>query len=759
MSGDSTIPQGDPERLRSQQMSLQRGCPPAQVPGYELERFLGVGAFGEVWVAIERNTGRRVAIKFYAHRGGLDWSLLSREVEKLAFLFADRYVVQLIGVGWDANPPYYIMEYLERGSLAERLQQGPVPAAEAVEIFHDVAVGLAHAHGKGVLHCDLKPANVLLDQDNKPRLADFGQSRLSHEQVPALGTLFYMAPEQAELTALPDARWDVYALGALLYCMLTGQPPYRIEPGAEELDRETDLNQRLAQYRRLLRRAPPPAEHRKVRGVDRALAEIIDGCLAVNPEKRFPSVQAILEALRLRAIRRERRPMMVLGAVGPIVLLAVLAMFAWWGFTDMLKQSEEAIVLRALESNQFAARYVARDAATALETRWRAIEQVADSSYIEGVLSETTSDEDFLHLLKQLSDPKLTEEELEPLRKKFIDNPKRKQIQQEFTDVVLGRSRPKVSGWFLTDARGVQVARVPETDDPGPIGKNFSWRPYFHGHKEARPKNWRPRRTEHIQDTFLSPVYRNDGSSEWMVAVTCPVVNEDADDEFLGVAGLVMEIGKVAEFEGMERQFAVLVDMREGENQGVILQHPLLDRLQRELGGVPSRFQDYRIHELPSTPDRVQQYHDPFSDTEEGADLRRQWLAQSQPVVVRERDTGLAVIVQEDFDGSIGQPLRRLRAGLVYYSLGAVAVVVLVIAALWGLAFRLLHEASPQRGLIASQHPAEAAHASARGTRRPAPENPTPESAATGFAESAAAIHDQAAPPDTLHQEENENPA
>ena len=187
---DRTLPQTDEDLRRAQERSLRPTKPPMSVPGYQAERFLGAGAYGQVWVAVDGNTGRRVAIKFYNQRGGLDWSLLSREVERLALLFADRYVVQLLGVGWDANPPYYIMEYLEKGSLADRIAAGPVPVDEAVSLLRDVATGLVHAHGKGVLHCDLKPANILLDQDNKPRLADFGQSRLSHEQAPSLGTMF-----------------------------------------------------------------------------------------------------------------------------------------------------------------------------------------------------------------------------------------------------------------------------------------------------------------------------------------------------------------------------------------------------------------------------------------------------------------------------------------------------------------------------------------------------------------------------------------
>ena len=176
-----------------------------------------------------------------------------------------------------------------------------------------------HLHGKGILHCDLKPGNVLLDQDGKPRVADFGQSRLSTEQTPALGTLFFMAPEQADLDAVPDAGWDVYGLGALLFSMLTGKPPYYSTELADQIEDTEDITHRLANYRKALQKAEKPTEHRKIPGVDRMLAEIIDRCIAVDPKERFSSIQSVLFALQNRETVRARRPLVALGLLGPLL--------------------------------------------------------------------------------------------------------------------------------------------------------------------------------------------------------------------------------------------------------------------------------------------------------------------------------------------------------------------------------------------------------------------------------------------------------
>ena len=393
MSTDLTQLQGGDELERAAQLSRQRGYPPCDVPGYDPRRFLGNGAYGEVWVAIDRTTGREVAIKFYLHRGGLDWSLLSHEVEKLVLLSADRYVVQLLDVGWESEPPYYVMEYVENGSLDERLRQhGKLPAAEATALFREIAVGLMHAHGKGVLHCDLKPANVLLDQDGKPRLADFGQSRLSSEQTPALGTLFYMAPEQANSQAVPDARWDVYAVGAIFYAMLTGHPPHRHQESVTEIESEPDLDGRLKRYRSLIESSPAPVEHRQIRGVDKRLAAIIDRCLAADPHERFPTVQSVLDALDARARYRSLSPLMVLGALGPLLLLAVMSILAWQWLSTSVQHTDEALTQSVLTGLGFAADGVARGAGAELQSRFYDVEEAARDQQVIDTLSRMETD-------------------------------------------------------------------------------------------------------------------------------------------------------------------------------------------------------------------------------------------------------------------------------------------------------------------------------------------------------------------------------
>ncbi|MBN2581165.1 MAG: protein kinase [Pirellulales bacterium] len=695
MSTDPTQTQGGYERRVSREMSLKRGRPPTQVPGYEPERLLGNGAYGEVWVAIERNTGRRVAIKFYAHRGGLDWSLLSREVEKLAFLFADRYVVQLLGVGWNAEPPYYIMEYLERGSLADRLQHGPLPVDEAVELFRDVAVGLVHAHGKGVLHCDLKPANILLDEDNKPRLADFGQSRLSYEQMPALGTMFYMAPEQADLDAVPDARWDVYALGALFYCMLTGHPPHHAGETADEFERTPDLRERLSRYREMIERSPIPLKHRNVPGVDAALADIIDRCLTPDPRQRYPNVQAVLDALDARAARRARRPMMVLGAIGPALLLAVVSWFAWQGFHTAMKRSDRALTAQALKSNQFAAQFVARAAAYELERRYQQVEDLAGNEAFRRTLLEVLGKPDFRALLAKLADPNLPQAERDKLRKQFRDNPDRLKLQKRFASLIPPALRPReeeeVASWFFCDAGGVSTVRVPEGKT---IGRDYAWRSFFHGGPKDLEQKWRPEPGRHITATTLSAVFRSQATSKWIVAISTPVLVEvDGKTEFLGIVAMTVEVGRLVELRGRGRDqsFAVLVDDRDGDNKGLILQHPLIDKMLATRGELPDRFNNYRLKadDLPDVKPRQERYRDPLAADPDGGTYNRRWLAQMEPVTVRKENTGWLVIVQEDYNEAIGGTLSSLADRLLQYGLTALVFIAVVMAVLWAWATRM----------------------------------------------------------------------
>ncbi|MBI3837851.1 MAG: serine/threonine protein kinase [Planctomycetia bacterium] len=695
MDFNHTQQQSSDEQLRAQALSLKPSRPPTQVPGYEPRKFLGAGAYGEVWVAVDRNTGRQVAIKFYAHQGGLDWSILSREVEKLAFLSADRYVVQLLDVGWEADPPYYVMEYVEQGSLEERLKrEGQLGAREAVVLFRDVAVGLLHAHGKGVLHCDLKPANVLLDQDSRPRLADLGQSRLSHEQTPPLGTLLYMAPEQADLQAVPDVRWDVYALGALLYSMLTGTPPYRSEAAITEFETATDLEERLSRYRQLIKQSPLPTKHRQVPGVDRELADIVDGCLAPDRERRYANVQEVLDALNARERRRARRPLVLTGFVGPALLLGIVLVFAWNLFETVLGESDEALQRRALESNRFAAQYVAKTVTNKLELFYRAVEEMAGSSRFQTLLEKTLDDPALADLRRQLNDPRLNDSTREQLRKELVAHPARLALQQRLQDLLQDDSEPEdVASWFITDPEGLQLARAPEH---ATVGDNFSWRTYFHGGDEDYPQDWRAKPNEHITKTNLSAVFYSQLNNRWTVTISTPVETEGDDGRegrFLGVVGLAVDVHQFVEIkEG--HPFAVLIDWRPGPNKGLVLQHPLFDKLLNDHQKIPERFQSYKLKkgELPETQAKEENYIDPLAKDPQGKDYNKHWLAKSAPVSIREGNTGWMVIVQESYQGAIGGTLARLKRSLFSSGLLAAALIAVMSTVLWALVIRALGE-------------------------------------------------------------------
>jgi len=704
---DRTLPQTDEDLRRAQERSLRPTKPPMSVPGYQAERFLGAGAYGQVWVAVDGNTGRRVAIKFYNQRGGLDWSLLSREVERLALLFADRYVVQLVDVGWDADPPYYVMEYLEHGSLADRLEHGPLQVKEAIDLFREVAIGLVHAHGKGILHCDLKPANVLLDQDGKPRLADFGQSRLSHEQVPALGTLFYMAPEQADLEAIPDARWDVYALGALLHCMLTGSPPHRDPRLIAQMQESGGLEEQLARYRQWIRSAPNPKLHRTVPGVDRELSDIINRCLNVTAQKRFPNPQAVLDALHARAARRARRPLLVLGAVGPAVLLLVMSAFGWDVFETALGESSDALTQRALESDRFAAQFVAETVGTELDRRWSLLEQIAARPDIRALVISAAG---------------------QP------NAPARGELQEKL--VAIHRQHPLnvLDRWFLLDAHGHQLARSPLYAPT--IDRNFSFRDYFHGQGRDLPEE--SVEVAPITAPHLSIVFMSEATNDRTVALSVPIWSHDEGDPnrtVLGVLGHAVGLGHFAELRPDERsgndQIAVLIDAKQDfkGKKGAILEHPRLAAWLEKHPGSPADcyldsrdlddfeqlrtrrrelLREIQLQRRPITEDEIratnrfawfERYHDPL-----GGDGNERLLAAIEPVVVHGRpepirDTGLGIIVQEGHEAAV-RPVAQLREGLQRRGMVALGVVLFVVTALWGFVIVVLNESNRFRWLF-----------------------------------------------------------
>lgn len=648
-NGESTERQDVDAKGYSQQMSMQATTPPANVPGYRLTRFLGAGAFGQVWVGRDLNTGRDVAVKFYLHRGGVNWSLLSREVKNLVQLSADRYVVQVLEVGWDAEPPYYVMELIRGGSLEEWLQQrNRIPVDDAVDLFEKICVGLNRCHAKGVLHCDLKPANLLLDDDSEPRLADFGQSRLSGDQTPALGTLFYMAPEQADLNASPDASWDVYALGAILYRILTGRPPHRDQSTLEHLDTANSLQERLTAYRQMIVDRGSPLLLTEREGVDRPLAKIVARCLAARPEDRYANVQQILQELSRRKAFRTRRPLLLMGIVGPLLILIATSFFAARTVRQASQRTEVALRQEAFGSNELAAAFAAKTLESEIDRYYRLTEDEANDLLLIDSLQACLQDNDLVSALSEINAmgaASQTHHNSAP-RDRLLglgSHRELKSLLMERLSEYGDNSGQRIASMFVMDRQGTIIAIAydsPVSIDQDSSGRNYCYRTYFHGGRLDLAKDSTSIGSINpLRETRMSAAFSSTATQLWKVAISTPIYlgSERSEPDAMFVVTVNLGDFDLLQSRYGVNQVAVLVEARPGPTQGTIMQHPMIEARRRsgaDVAGDRYQIPPALMSKLFDGSDV--DYLDPLSEVDGGEPYEGQWIAAMQPVALPE---------------------------------------------------------------------------------------------------------------------------
>ncbi len=250
-----------------------------------------------VWCAEDTRLERQVAIKLLSGaliEDATAQERFAREARTVAALSAHPHVVRIFDVGETEDlhrQPYIVMAYLPGGTVAQALAAGPVPRERALDWVEQAAAALDAAHALGVIHRDVKPANLLLDADGRLAVADFGIARLSDEATitgsqELCGTAAYLAPEQvAGIPASPAS--DRYALAVMAYELLTGRRPFAGEGFAAQARARLD--------------AMPPSASAVAPGLPRAIDPVLDRGLARRPAERWPSAGAFALALRRAA--------------------------------------------------------------------------------------------------------------------------------------------------------------------------------------------------------------------------------------------------------------------------------------------------------------------------------------------------------------------------------------------------------------------------------------------------------------------------
>jgi len=262
---------------------------PAKLGEFLLLKILGKGTMGAAYKAFDRALGRHVAIKVLRKSLGDDKQVVERFLGEARALAAlnHRNVVQIYSLGKEKDRPYIVMELVAGGSLRSRIRRDKkMTEAEALRIAVDVTYGLKAAHEIGLIHGDVKPANVLFDGDGKAKLVDFGLARFGgvrQEPGEGLGTPYYVAPERVRQEET-DHRGDIYSLGATLFHTLAGEPPFEAETVKDVL---------------LARLKGPARDLRSVRAdVNLHTVSVVAKMLACEPGNRYQNYDQLLDDLQ-----------------------------------------------------------------------------------------------------------------------------------------------------------------------------------------------------------------------------------------------------------------------------------------------------------------------------------------------------------------------------------------------------------------------------------------------------------------------------
>jgi eukaryotic-like serine/threonine-protein kinase len=271
---------------------------------YRVERRLGSGGMADVWCAEDTQLGRRVALKLLAPRFAADPGFRERFRREASAAAAMQHpnIVSIYDRGeWDGTS-YIAMELVDGRTLKQLVQEhGPLPPAAAVELTIEILKALRYAHKRGIVHRDIKPQNVLIDEEGHAKVADFGIARAETSQMTEtgqiMGTVQYISPEQAQGQPV-SRRSDLYSAGVVLYELLTGRVPF---------DGEAPVSVALKQV------SEPPVPPGQLRpGISPSLEAVVMRALEKDPDRRFASADEFIVALenarRVRQVVMEPTP-------------------------------------------------------------------------------------------------------------------------------------------------------------------------------------------------------------------------------------------------------------------------------------------------------------------------------------------------------------------------------------------------------------------------------------------------------------------